>query len=231
MSTAMRPLILLFDIDGTLISTDGAGRRAIERAFAHQHGRADACAGVSFGGMTDQAIFRAGLTAIGAPVEPAAVDALLAAYLSALRDEMTRAACRIHAGIERALDATQGRARCAVGLGTGNIREGARAKLGKVGIYERFAFGGFGCDHEDRGELLRIGAERGAAALGVPRDACRVVVIGDTPKDVAAARVIGATSVAVATGSFSPAELTASGATHVFRDLTDPAAIPTLLGA
>jgi phosphoglycolate phosphatase len=231
MVTAMRPLILLFDIDGTLISTSGAGRRAIERAFGHRHGRADACASVSFGGMTDRAILRAGLTALGVPVEPAAIDALIAAYLPALHDEITRAECRIHDGIERALDAARANARCAVGLGTGNIREGARVKLSKVGIYERFAFGGFGCDHEDRGELLRIGAERGAAALGVARAACRVVVIGDTPKDVAAARAIGATSVAVATGSFSPAELTAAGATHVFRDLTDPAALPTLLGA
>jgi phosphoglycolate phosphatase len=226
----MRPLILLFDIDGTLISTGGAGRRAMERAFAAEYGRADACAGISFGGMTDRAILREGLAALGLPAVPAAIDALLVAYLAALEDEITRADYQVHAGIEAALAAAQAHAHAAVGLGTGNVREGARVKLGKVGIYELFAFGGFGCDHEDRGELLRIGAERGAKALGVPLDACRVVVIGDTPKDVAAAQAIGAESVAVATGSFSAAELAAAGATHVFRDLTDPAALAAILG-
>lgn len=226
----MRPLVLLFDIDGTLISTGGAGRRSMERAFAATYGRADACAGISFGGMTDRAILRAGLAALGEPPVPAAIDALLTAYLAALEDEIARSDCRLHAGIEGALTAAHGHARAAVGLGTGNVREGARVKLRKVGIYERFTFGGFGCDHEDRGELIRMGAERGARALGVLREECRVVVIGDTPKDVAAAKVIGAESIAVATGSFSLAELTAAGATHVFRDLTDPAAIPAMLG-
>ena len=79
-----RPTVLLFDIDGTLLDTGGCGRRAVERAFALRHGRADACAALSFGGMTDRAIARAGLLAIGAEATAQAIDHLLAAYLEAL---------------------------------------------------------------------------------------------------------------------------------------------------
>src|SRR5262249_56415312 len=86
------------------------------------------------------------------------------------------------------------------GLGTGNPREGARRKLERAGLDGHFRFGGFGSDHEDRAELLRIGAGRGATWLGYPPGACRTIVIGDTPHDVAAARAIGADSLGVATG-------------------------------
>ena len=230
-TAAQRPTVFLFDIDGTLISTGGAGRRSTERAFARLHGRADACASFAFGGMTDRAIFRKGLEAIGAEVDDATVDALLAAYLDALRDEMSRAVdFVIHAGVEAAIEAAAAHGRAAVGLGTGNVREGARIKLDHAGLFARFAFGGFGCDHEDRAALLRVGAERGAAQLGVAFDACRVVVIGDTPKDVAAARAIGADSIAVATGGHALDELVACGPTFAFRDLTDPDARAALLG-
>jgi phosphoglycolate phosphatase len=100
-----------------------------------------------------------------------------------------------------------------------------------VGIAERFGFGGFGCDHEDRGPLLGIGAARGAARLGVPLAACRIVVIGDTPRDVEAARFIGAISIAVATGPFTREELASSGADHVVADLLDPAMLEAILGS
>jgi len=227
----VRPTVLLFDIDGTLVSTGGAGRRAIERAFEQRHGRSDACAGFSFGGMTDRAIVRAGLAALGQSAEPSDIDALLSLYLTILEEEIASStACRIHAGIERALDEARARPAVALGLGTGNIREGARIKLSRVGLFERFAFGGFGCDHEDRAELIRVGAERGARALGLPVEACRVVVIGDTPKDIAAARAIGAECLAVATGSFSKDALAAEDATYVFGDLTAPGALDALLG-
>ncbi len=141
----------------------------------------------------------------------------IAAYLAILAEELVASRAVVHAGIEAALDAAV-IAGAAVGLGTGNVRAGARLKLARVGLHERFAFGGFGCDHEARDALLRVGAERGASALGAPLDACRVVVVGDTPKDVAAARAIGAECLAVATGSFSTDALAACGATWAFRD-------------
>jgi phosphoglycolate phosphatase len=226
----MKPTVLLFDIDGTLIDSGGAGRRSIERAFERRHGRRDACASIHFGGMTDRAIARAGLAAIGKDPTPDAITDLIAAYLEALAEELPASRAKVHAGIEAALDASHA-AGAAVGLGTGNVHHGARLKLSRVGLFERFGFGGFGSDDEDRAALLRIGAERGSASLGARLDESRVVVIGDTPKDVAAARAIGVECLAVATGAFPADALAACGPTWVFRDLAEPGALTALLGA
>jgi phosphoglycolate phosphatase-like HAD superfamily hydrolase len=228
----MRPTVLLFDVDGTLLSTGGAGRRAIERTFAEHLGRPDACSGFRFDGMTDRGIVRKALTAIEVEPTDAAIDDLLAAYVAVLEDEVARAPnYRVHAGMEHALDAAAARDGVAIGLGTGNIREGARVKLSRAGLYERFAFGGFGCDHEHRPTLIEIGARRGAERLGEPLSACRVVIIGDTPSDVAAAQAIGGECVGVGTGHFTPGALLACGATRAFSSLDEPGAIEALLGA
>jgi phosphoglycolate phosphatase len=230
----MRPTVLLFDIDGTLVTTGGVGRRALELAFARTHGRRDACSGFRFDGMTDRAIVRGGLLALGLDPTVASIDAVLEGYLEVLAKEVAAAPAeryRVHAGMCETLDAAAGRPHVAVGLGTGNIRAGARIKLERVGLFHRFGFGGFGCDDEDRTTLLRLGAERGAAALGVPLQQARVVVIGDTPKDVAAALRIGAESVGVGTGSFSPAELLDVGATWAFPSLAAPGAMEAVLGS
>jgi len=228
-----RPTVLLFDIDGTLVTTGGVGRRALEVAFERSHGRRDACRSFRLDGMTDRAIVRAGLLAIG--VEPGEdhIDRVLADYLDVLAQEVAAApdaTYRVHAGMHQTLDEAGRRSGVAVGLGTGNIRAGARIKLERVGLFARFGFGGFGCDAEDRTALIRRGAERGAAQLGAPVEECRVVVIGDTPKDVAAARAIGGECVGVGTGRFSPEELRACGARHAFSDLTAPGARQAVLG-
>jgi len=229
-----RPTVFLFDIDGTLISSGSAGRRAVEAAFAACHGRAEACSDFSFAGMTDRAIVRRALSGMGAAFDDAAVDAVLDAYLAVLADEVARAGdYRVHPGIAEALDALEPHSRrgvAAVGLGTGNVERGARLKLGRVGLFERFAFGGYGSDAEERPELIRIGAERGAALLQRERAACRVVVIGDTPRDIEAAHAIGAEAIAVATGPFSVLELQLAGADRVFENLSAVGAIDALLG-
>jgi phosphoglycolate phosphatase len=229
----MKPTVLLFDIDGTLVTTGGVGRRALELAFERAHGRRDACSGFRFDGMTDRAIVRGGLLALGLSATPAAIDAVLAAYLGVLAEEVAAAPAetyRIHAGVSAVLDAAAARSQFAVGLGTGNVREGARIKLERVGLFARFGFGGFGCDHENRTALLRRGAERGAEALGIPLSQARVVVIGDTPKDVAAAHGIGAEAVGVGTGSFSAEQLLAVGANGAFASLAVPGALEAVLG-
>ena len=227
----MKPSVLLFDIDGTLVTTGGAGRRAIERAFERCHGRPDACRTFRFDGMTDRAIVRQALAGLGVEATEVAIDEVLARYVEVLEEEVRAAPVyRVHAGMEAAIEGGHARGH-AVGLGTGNIKEGARVKLARVGLYERFSFGGFGCDAEDRAALIRIGAERGAARLGASLADCRVVVIGDTPKDVAAAKAIGASCVGVGTGAFTPQELLASGADAAFADLAAAGALEAVLGS
>jgi len=230
----VRPTVLLFDVDGTLVTTGGVGRRALEVAFERSFQRRDACRSFRLDGMTDRAIVRTGLIAIGLEPTEEHIDRVLAGYLEALAEEVAAAPAatyRVHAGVLGVLEAAAAREATAIGLGTGNIREGARIKLERVGIYHHFAFGGFGCDAEDRPALIRRGAERGAARLGMPLEECRVVIIGDTPKDVAAAQALGADSVGVGTASFTPAQLRAAGATHAFADLAAPGAREAVLGS
>src|SRR3954471_21929835 len=225
------PTVALFDIDGTLIVTGGTGRRSVNRAFQKLHGRADACDSFGFDGMTDRLIARTGLEAIGVAPSPDAIDAWLAEYLLALADEVARAdgaRFRLLPGMQQAISAAL-EANMAVGLGTGNVREGARIKLERVGVHHHFRFGGFGCDAEARPEVIRAGAERGAEQLGVPLAQCRVVVIGDTPRDVDAAEAIGAECIGVATGRYTVADLRAAGARQVFPDFCGQAALGALL--
>ncbi len=210
-----------------------SGRRALEIAFERSFGRRDACRSFRLDGMTDRAIVRTGMRAIEVEPTEALIDQVLADYLRVLAEEVAAApdaSYRVHAGMGETLDTALERREVAVGLGTGNIREGARIKLERVGIYHRFAFGGFGCDAEDRTALLRRGAERGAGLLGAPAGGCRVVVIGDTPKDVAAAQAIGAESIGVGTGSFSAEQLLAAGATRAFATLAAAGALAAVLG-
>jgi phosphoglycolate phosphatase len=227
-----RPTVLLFDIDGTLLTGGGAGRRAIERAFERLHGRPDACSTIRFDGMTDRLITRLALEVIGASATDTSIEALLEVYVAELEAELRDSPpdrYRIHPGVHAALDAARERG-MALGLGTGNVQEGARLKLEYVDLYRHFAFGGFGSDHELRVEVIRKGAERGAAHLGKSLAECRVVIIGDTTKDVDAARGIGAESIGVGTGPSTAAALLAHGATYAFDDLTAPGALEALLG-
>jgi phosphoglycolate phosphatase-like HAD superfamily hydrolase len=180
--------------------------------------------------MTDRAIIRGGLERVGRPCDEPAIDAICATYLAALADEMPRSeGFRVFPGVPALLDALAGRPRVAVGLGTGNLREGARLKLEHARLHHHFAFGGYGCAHEHRPEIIRIAAERGANHLGAPVGACRVVVIGDTPKDVAAATAIGAASVAVETSGISHQTLKTAGAMHVFPTLEHGGVLDALL--
>src|SRR5262249_50299307 len=150
-AVVVRPTVVLLDVDGTLLSTGGAGKRAMAAAFASLCGR-DPC-DFSFAGMTDRAIARAGLHRAGAQAREPAIDALIEAYLARLAAEVHRSEVRFCEGMERALTALEGAGHVALGLGTGNVRAGAALKVGRVTPFERFAFGGFGCDHEDRVEL------------------------------------------------------------------------------
>ena len=221
-SVMTQATVLLFDIDGTLLSSGGVGYRAMLAAFAKLHMREDVFqGGFSFAGMTDRAIIRHGLGGVpSAAIDEVTIDRLLDAYLEHLEIELARSKhFKVLPGVFPLLESVHALPGVAVGLGTGNVRRGAFAKLARGALDGAFAFGGYGCDAEDRTELLRVGATRGAEALGATLAECRVVVIGDTPKDVAAAHGIGARCIGVATGSFTAADLRACGADVAFETL------------
>lgn len=214
--------VILFDIDGTLLTAQGAGRRAMEAGFSEVTGRP--LASFRFAGMTDPAIAREALQQAGLPPDDARIAEVIAAYLERLPAQLQAQPPRVLPGVPALLEALRDRPGVAVGVGTGNVEAGARAKLRAVGLDATFAFGGFGSDDEQRARLLRVGAQRGMAHLGIEGPIGRVLVVGDTPRDVAAAEAIGADCLAVATSHYDEVALRATGPSAVVSDLTAPAA-------
>ncbi len=225
------PTVFLFDIDGTILDARGAGRRAMQAAFeAECPGCGDAMARVRFAGMTDLGIVRTALRHAEQPADDAQVHRVLDHYLQRIDAELQVDPPRVIEGARASIDAALGHPRAAVGLGTGNHVEGARAKLGAVDLWDPFAFGGFGSDAELRAHMLAVGRDRGLARLGVAAEIARVVVIGDTPRDVEAARSIGAVCLAVTTGPYAAEDLALAGAQRVVERLDDAAALDFLSG-
>jgi phosphoglycolate phosphatase-like HAD superfamily hydrolase len=221
--------LLLFDLDGTLLHAGEAGRRALAGAMGEVCGAPHAIDTIDLRGMTDLAIFRAALTEIGREPEPSVLAELAQSYLGLLSGEIRRArGYRVLPGVKSLLVDLERVDGVVLGLGTGNLEMGARIKLDHGALSSHFVFGGFGSDHETRSEVLRIGVERGAARVGLDPSACRVIVIGDTPRDVSAGLAIGAEVVGVSTGGYAPQTLLASGASWAFDDLSDPGVLRCL---
>jgi phosphoglycolate phosphatase len=221
--------LVLFDIDGTILWTDGAGRRAVFGALVEHFGPVDPGDHL-FDGKTDPQIVRELLRHAG--IADADIDArlpqVLERYYALLSAELDGADHRQHVfpGIRELLDELESRDDVVLGLLTGNIEGGARAKLTAVGIApDRFVVGAFGSDHHDRPELPEIARQRAERALGHPIAGRDVVVIGDTPADVACGLGIGARAIGVATGRYSVDELRACNAAAVFADLSDTDAV------
>lgn len=221
--------VVLFDIDGTILWTDGAGRRAVYRALQDVFG-APAPEGHEFDGKTDPQIVHELMRLAGKradEVEPRLADAL-ARYVELLALELGDAdhGDKVYPGVVALLDALDTRDDVLVGLLTGNVRDGAMAKLRAVGISpDRFRIGAFGSDHADRPELPAIARARAEALLGHAIPGRDVVVIGDTPADMGCGRGIGARAIGVATGRYSAESLQACDAAAVFRDLSDTEAV------
>jgi phosphoglycolate phosphatase len=220
--------IVLFDVDGTLLWTDGAGRRAIHRALAEVLGIEHPLAGFRFDGRTDPEIVRLLAEAAGKASGPAVIAEVLGRYVALLDDELNRPGhkTKVYPGVFELLAALERRGDCVVGLLTGNVVEGARLKLRSGGLdFARFRVGAFGSDHAERAALPAIAQRRARETLGVLAADMDVVIVGDTPADVACGRGLGARAIGVATGSFAVAELHASGADAAFADLSDTDAV------
>ena len=214
--------LILFDIDGTLV-WGGPAKEAFTLALERAYGTAGPVHLISFAGKTDPQIAREVLRAAG--LDDARIDAgllrLWTLYARELERRLPAKPVTALPGARRLLAALERRGEAAMGLVTGNIREGARLKLGSAGLEaEAFPAGAFGCDRELRNDLPAIAVGRAEQAWGVRFPAESVVIVGDTPLDVECGRHFGARTFAVATGHFSAAELEATGADHVAPDLT-----------
>lgn len=221
--------VVLFDIDGTLLWSDGAGRRAMESALVEVFGTPGP-ASYRYDGKTDPQIARELMLAEGfdeAHVQRE-LPRVLATYVERLREEVKPLEHRPHLfpGVLELLDALDSRDDVLVGLLTGNIVDGARVKLSAAGLDPaRFAIGAFGSDHHHRPELPEIARRRAAAYLRAEVAGSQLVIVGDTPADVHCGQGVGARALAVATGRYTREELAACGPAALFDDLADTTAV------
>jgi phosphoglycolate phosphatase-like HAD superfamily hydrolase len=216
--------VVLFDIDGTLISSGGAGKAALERAMAAEFGASHLIEKIQFSGRSDRAIISDLFRLHAVEDRPEHRQRLTAAYLRHLPACLASHNGRILPGIA-ALLAELRRRDVTLGLLTGNIRAGAKAKLGFFGLYEHFAFGGFGDRHLDRDDIAREALEEIERRLNGRHSPERIWVVGDTPLDVRCARAIGARAVAVATGWHGMEELASHQPDLLLSDLSDATAL------
>jgi phosphoglycolate phosphatase len=213
--------LLLFDIDQTLINSGGAGLRALDRACLQLLGIPNAMQDIHPHGKTDPAIAREILRVRlnKTAAEIGQIESILEAYLSFLKEEVRLSPnYRVLPGIFSVLDEALTRKDVVLGLASGNIELGARIKLDRGKLNPYFMFGGFGSDSEDRSELVRKAAAKGAVRAGQPISPSDTFVIGDTPLDIDAGKRAGFRTVGVATGSYSIEELIDSGATFAIPD-------------
>lgn len=227
----MRKLVL-FDIDGTLVLTGAAGLRAMNKACEAMLGRPDALAGIPVAGRTDRIILSDACRRAGRTLDAALLADLRKRYVEYLRGEIElpgQGRKGIMPGIRPLLDRLESRDDVFLGLLTGNFEPGARIKLEHFDLWRYFRCGAYGDDAEDRNLLVPFAIER-ARACGLPDLApADILVVGDTPHDVACARASGAVPVAVATGTFTAGDLRAAGAGIVFDDLSDTVGFMELL--
>lgn len=221
--------VVLFDIDGTLLWTDGAGRRAVHQALEEVFGSV-VPDNHEFDGKTDPQIVRELMQRAGIAAD--AIDArlgeALSRYVNLLHQELAvvNHSGKVYPGIAPLLDALEARDDVLLGLLTGNVHEGASAKLAAVGISrDRFRIGAFGSDHASRSELPAIAQRRAEELLGCAVDGADVIVIGDTPADMRCGLGIGARAIGVATGRYTVDDLLACDTGVVFADLSDTAAV------
>lgn len=221
--------LVLFDIDGTILHSGGAGRDAMEHALATIFGT-PGDPGMRYDGKTDRQIVRESMR--GAGVGDAEIDArmddVVALYVASLPERLhdPKRGVGMYPGVAELIDAVHRRPDAVLGLLTGNVEPGARLKLSAVGLnFDDFQVNAFGSDSEVRGELPAFAHRRMEERFGVALPGRDVVVIGDTPADIACGRSLGARAIAVATGWYSVEDLKAHAPFAVFADLSDTDAV------
>ena len=221
--------LLLFDIDGTLITSGGAGEAALKDAMRSRFDVEEDLDGIILAGATDARIARELLQKHSIAVSAENVAALLDTYLGHLDERIGRHDGKLLPGILSLLNALSERTDAVLALLTGNVSRGAEIKLTHYGVWDFFEFGAFADDHHDRNELGKFARARALERHGEEFPPSRIYVIGDTPKDIECGRAIGAFTVAIATGHYSSAELRDHAPDFLFEDLSDTARVVALL--
>jgi phosphoglycolate phosphatase-like HAD superfamily hydrolase len=228
--------LVLFDIDGTLLNSEGLGRASMERALSEVFG-SPGNPSYRYDGKTDKQIVRDTMRLEGHSDEhiDSRMGGLLELYLDGLRDgaKSGKFKVRPHDGVLELLDALESRKDVVLGLLTGNVEAGARVKLKAAGIDpDRFRVNAFGSDHEHRPQLPAIAQRRASENLGIEIVGERMVVIGDTPADIECGRSLGAKAIGVATGHYTVEQLEKHNAYAVVPSLADTAKLlETILNA
>ena len=218
-----RPEAILFDVDGLLITTGGAGTRSWRWAFNELYGIPADIGKFTDAGMTDPVVGRLTFTrVIGHEPSPAELATVISHYLMRLPDEVAASSgYGVLAGVEELLPRLC-KTGFLLGITTGAVEAAAHIKLARANLNRFFSFGGYGSDSDDRGELTRKAIDRAGAIVGSALDSQRVLVLGDTPNDIAAAHAAGAIGVGVASGHSSKEELLEAGADYVLGSLLEP---------
>ena len=216
-------VLVLWDIDGTLMKSGGTGMRALQKAFHQEFIKNGSLAGIDFSGRTDRWIMRRIFEKFTLEPSEKNFTKLKEAYLKLLPSELKVGPVQVLPGAREILEQAPEHPNVAHGLLTGNLLEGARHKLSHAGLWQHFPFGGFADDAELRNEIGPHALRRGREHHGVEFQPERVWVVGDTPHDIECAKVIGANSLAVATGRDSRAELAPYHPTALLADLSDVA--------
>jgi phosphoglycolate phosphatase-like HAD superfamily hydrolase len=224
--------VVLFDVDGCLISTGGAGARSWQRAFESLYGVHADIGKASEDGMTDPDVGRLTFaSALGREPTSDELARLLGAYLARLTDEVARSpGYRVMPGV-RALLPRLVDDGMLLGIVSGALEAAAHIKLARAALNHCFTFGGYGSDSPDRGELTRRAIGRAEQIIGRALVGSEVLVVGDTPRDTEAAHAAGAVAVGVATGKYSLEQLRAAGADYTLATLESPLPGVTTLSA
>jgi len=212
--------LILFDIDGTLIDSGGAGVRSLDLALKDLFSIDNGFHGISMAGKTDTQIIKEGIMKHGLSGN-GTIDAVIKAYLNYLRREINNDRKHVKPGIYEVLEELKPLQDLGLGLLTGNIEQGARIKLEPFRLNEYFPAGAFGSDDEDRNNLLPIAVKRFEELFQQKIEADNCIIVGDTPRDVECAHIYGAMCIGVATGPYSYEDLIEAGADYVVHDLSD----------
>lgn len=213
--------LLLWDIDGTLISTGAAGHRAIELATAQRFEGNGKLEGVEIAGRTDISIAHQVLAKYGEPLTDENIASFLALYLELLAQELPRSQGRVMPGVLELLQRAENRDDMILGLLTGNLRRGAQLKLQHYQLWHFFELGAFADDHHDRNQLGAFALDRVKERSGADFLPANVDVIGDTGHDIACGKAFGARTIAIATGSWTRERLATHAPDFLFDDLSD----------